>query len=250
MSTTADKQIIFRELHSAGCFVLPNPWDIGSARDLAKLGFPALATTSSGAAAVLGRADYELGLAEVLEHIGTIAQAVDLPINADFENGFADAPDKLANNVAAALETGIAGLSIEDRTRDALYPADLAVERIAAARTAVDAAGGGAVLVARTEAALFGMPAIGPIIDRMCAMAEAGADCLYAPGLENLVDIASLVRAVAPKPVNVLYRRGMNVAALADIGVRRVSLGGALASIARRAANDAARGLFERGTLE
>ena len=249
MTTTAEKRAVFRELHQAGCFVLPNPWDIGSAHDLAKLGFPALATTSSGAAAVLGRADYELGLGEVLDHIGMIAQAVDLPVNADFENGFADAPDMLASNVAAALETGIAGLSIEDRTGNTLYPFDLAVERIVATRSMIDEAGGDAILVARTEAALLGEVAIGPIIARLTAMAEAGADCLYAPGLVNMADIAALVRAVAPRPVNVLYRRGLRISELADIGVRRVSVGGTLAGIARRAANDAARQLLVDGCI-
>lgn len=250
MKTTAEKRKSFRDLHNSGCFLLPNPWDTGSGQDLKSIGFSALATTSSGAAAVFGRQDYELTLEEMLEHIGMIAQAVDLPINADFENGFADDPALLAANVLAALETGIAGLSIEDRTGDALYPFELAVERISAARAAIDGAGGDVILVARTEAALLGETAIEPIIARLSAMAGAGADCLYAPGVENLVDISALVRAVAPKPVNVLYRRGMNVAALADIDVRRVSLGGALACIARRAANDAARRLLERGTLE
>lgn len=249
MTTTAEKRAAFRELHRTGCFILPNPWDVGSARDLAELGYAALATTSSGAAAVVGRADYELGLAEVLDHIGTIAQAVDLPVNADFENGFADEPDMLANNVAVAVQTGIAGLSVEDRSGDTLYPFQQAVERIAAARGAIAGAGDDVVLVARTEAALMGETAIGPIIDRMCAMADAGADCLYAPGLVDMADIGGLVRAVAPIPVNVLYRRGMRVADLADLGVRRVSVGGMLAGIARRAANDAARGLLVDGCI-
>jgi len=242
----ADKRRAFRALHRDGCFILPNPWDIGSARVLEAAGFKALASTSSGAAAAVGRKDGELTRDEVLAHLRGLAAATDLPLNADFEGGFADDPEEVAANVALAVETGVAGLSIEDRTGRALYETRHAVERIAAARAAID--GEDVILVARTEGFLIGQTDVHAAIDRLVTMAQAGADCLYAPGMDDPAAIAALVRAVAPKAVNVLLRRGaITVPELADLGVRRVSTGGELAHIARRALEAAAQSLVEVG---
>jgi 2-methylisocitrate lyase-like PEP mutase family enzyme len=231
--TTAEKRAAFRSLHASGCFVLPNPWDIGSARMLQHLGFEALASTSSGYAWSTGRADYAVTRDDVLQHLTALSAAVDLPINADFESGFATEPEQLAANVALALQTGIAGLSIEDRDlREPaqLYDSALALERLRAARAAIDAAGGDAILVARTEGLLLDRSAVTPAIERLVAFAEAGADCLFAPGVTKPDDIAAMVRAIAPKPLNVLVLDStQTLAQLRELGVRRLSVGGALA---------------------
>jgi 2-methylisocitrate lyase-like PEP mutase family enzyme len=234
--TTQDKRSVFRALHASGCFVLPNPWDVGSARMLQHLGFSAVASTSAGFAWSAGRPDYAVTRTDVLDHLGTLCAAVDLPVNADFESGFARAPEAVADNVRLALETGIAGLSIEDRQVDGtpgLYDLALSTERIRAARQAIDQSGTGAILVARTEGLLQDPGALTPAIDKLVTFAAAGADCLYAPGVRDREHIATMVRAVAPKPVNVLMMRpGLSVAELAALGVRRISVGGALARVA------------------
>lgn len=225
------KRAAFRALHEQGCFVIPNPWDIGSARILQSLHFKALATTSSGMAWAAGRPDYGVSCDQVLEHISILANAVDIPLNADFEDGFAEAPDAMAANVARAVETGVAGLSIEDwvgTTGTPLYDFDLSVSRIKAARAVIDRAGSGVLLTARCELALAEKADLTEIIRRLQAYAAAGADCLYAPGLRNLDQIAAVVAAVAPKPVNVLTP-GFSLAEIAATGARRVSVGGSLA---------------------
>jgi len=232
--TAADKRSAFRHLHEAGCFVMPNPWDAGSAILLESLGFEALASTSAGFAWSLGRPDYAVNLDEVLDHLTALAGAVDLPVNADFENAFAHAPEDVAANVARAVETGIAGLSVEDSRRDAqapLYDFSQAVERVSAARTAIDASGSGVLLTARSEGFFVGRPDFDETLRRLVAYSDAGADCLYAPGLRDESQIAALVKAVAPKPVNVLTL-GLPVATLAELGVRRISVGGSLARAA------------------
>jgi 2-methylisocitrate lyase-like PEP mutase family enzyme len=240
MDITA-RRAAFRQLHESGCFVMPNPWDVGSARRLEKLGFKALASSSSAAGKALGRDDYQITLDECLDHLAMLVGATDLPVNADFENGFADAPTNVAANVTRAIATGIAGVSVEDQTGGALYPLDLAVERIAAARDAIDASGANVMLVARTEGRLWGLSTAQEAIDRLVAYAAAGADVLYAPGATDIDEIAAQVRAVAPKPVNVLIMNPtMRVADLAAVGVRRVSVGGALANAAWKAFDAAA----------
>jgi methylisocitrate lyase len=253
MKAIADRRRVFRELHASGCFVIPNPWDVGSARMLARLGFPALATTSSGFAWTLGRSDNHASLAEVLDHLRSVATGVDLPINADFEGGFAIAPAEVGDNVAAATATGIAGLSIEDSTRDAsapLFDFTLAVERVRAARSAIDASGTGVLLTGRSEGFIVGRPDLPETIRRLIAYAEAGADCLYAPGLRTMADIEAVVAAVAPKPVNVLVGGGpLTVAELARAGVRRISVGGALARAAWTGFLTAAREIAEEGSF-
>ena len=234
MQTIKNKRAAFRELHERGCFVIPNPWDAGSARLFQHMGFTALATTSTGYAWTTGRPDYALHLDDVLDHLNTICAAVDLPVNADFEFGFARGPEELAINVGKAIETGIAGLSIEDRDADGtLFDIAFAAERIRAARAAIDRSGEDVTLVARTENLLTDPTAIVPAIDKLVAFAEAGADCLYAPGVRDPGDIAAMVRAVAPKPINVVMSRpGLTLVELATLGVRRVSLGGAVARVA------------------
>jgi len=232
--TTAQKRDAFRQLHEAGCFVLPNPWDVGSARILEHLGFKALATTSAGMAWAMGRADGQVSLDEVLIHLSQLAHATTLPLNADFENGFADAPADVATNVALAVDTGVAGLSIEDysgRADEGLYPFDLAVARVAAAREAIDRTSSGVVLTARSEGFIRGAPDMDETLRRLNAFAAAGADCLYAPGLRDEAQIRTVVQTVAPKPVNLLSP-GLPVATAAGLGVRRISLGGALAGAA------------------
>lgn len=227
------RRAAFRALHNHGCFIIPNPWDVGSATRLAKLGFKALASSSSAAGKALGKNDYQITLDECLDHLTMLVGATDLPVNADFENGFADAPDDVAANVARAIATGIAGLSIEDQTGGALYPLDLAVARIKAARAAIDASGEDVMLIARTEGLLWKLSTPAEAIERLVAFADAGADCLYAPGVTDPDDIAAQVRAVAPKPLNVLImNETMRVADLAALGVRRVSVGGALSNAA------------------
>ncbi|GGC53929.1 isocitrate lyase/PEP mutase family protein [Chelatococcus reniformis] len=234
--STADKRAAFRALHAAGCFVLPNPWDVGSARMLQHLGFAALASSSSGFAWTAGRPDYAVTRADVLAHLTALCAAVDLPVNADFESGFATAPEGVAASVTLAVETGVAGLSIEDRDVDApaqIYDRSLAVERIRAARAAIDASGADVLLVARTEGLLRDPKAMAPAIDKLVAFAEAGADCLFAPGVRDKADIAAMVRAVAPKPLNVLVMGPeLGVDELAELGVRRISIGGGLARVA------------------
>jgi 2-methylisocitrate lyase-like PEP mutase family enzyme len=256
MSATArvdEKRAAFRDLHAAGCFVLPNPWDIGSARMLQHLGFSAIASSSSAFAWTGGRPDNTVGLADVLAHLEKLCAAVDLPVNADFESGFARAPEEVAANVRRAVATGVAGLSIEDRDSERpsdLYDLPLAIERIRATRDAIDATGANVVLVARTEGLLRDPQAVAPAIDRLVAFAGAGADCLYAPGVRDRGDIAAMVRAVAPKPVNVLVAGpGLSLAELAALGVRRVSVGGALARVAW-AAVVAAAGKLRAGSFE
>lgn len=234
--TAADKRAAFRALHQQGCFVLPNPWDVGSARMLQHLGFAALASTSSGYAWSTGRPDYAVTLTDVLQNLAALCEAVDLPVNADFESGFASDPEGVATNVGLAVKTGVAGLSIEDRDIAApfgLYDSAFAVERIRAARAAIDRSGEDVILVARTEGLLHDAGAITPAIDKLVAFAAAGADCLYAPGVRDKSHIAAMVRAVAPKPLNVLVMdTRWTVVELADLGVRRISTGGALARAA------------------
>ena len=243
----------FRRLHEAGCFVLPNPWDIGSARILVALGFKAVATTSAGLAWSLGRRDNEISVELSLSHLRTIAAAVEVPVNADFEDGFARDPLGVAANVWAAVETGIAGVSIEDSTGDQgapLYEFALAVERIHAARKAIDDSGTGVVLTGRSEGFIAGRPDLAETIRRLVAYAEAGADCLYAPGVRAMSDISAIVNAVAPKPVNVLVSTDFTtVAQLAEAGVRRISVGGALARAAWTGFLSAAREIATTGTF-
>ena len=200
-----DRRQVFRTLHESGCFVMPNPWDIGTARVLAQIGFPAIATTSAGLAWSLGQQDNCVSLTDTVRHLETIAQSVDVPVNADFESGFAIMPIDVAKNVSAAVTTGVAGLSIEDSSGDEanpLFDFELAVDRIRAARTAIDASGAGVILTARSEGFIVGRPALAQTIRRLTAYAEVGADCLYAPGIREKDDIVAVVRAVAPKPVN------------------------------------------------
>jgi len=253
MDHAADRCRVFRRLHQSGCFVIPNPWDLGSAHLLVRLGFPALATTSSGFAWSMGRPDNHVSLDEALGHFRSIARGVEVPVNADFEGGFAITPEDVGRNVAAATATGIAGLSIEDSTGDAsqpLFELNHAVERIAAARRAIDDSGTGVLLTARTEGFIVGRPDLAESIRRLTAYAEAGADCLYAPGLRTRADIVAVVKAVAPKPVNVLVGSDFaTVAELADLGVRRISVGGALARAAWTGFIQAAKEIAEKGTF-
>jgi 2-methylisocitrate lyase-like PEP mutase family enzyme len=253
MTHATDRCQVFRQLHQSGCFVIPNPWDVGSARVLAQLGFPALATTSSGFAWSVGRPDHQVSLEEALTHLRAIAQGVEVPVNADFEGGFATAPEKVGAHVAAATVTGIAGLSIEDSTGDVsnpLFELTLAVERIRAARGAIDDSGTGILLTGRSEGFIAGRPDLAETIRRLSAYAEAGADCLFAPGIRSKADIVAVVRAVAPKPVNVLVGGDFTtVADLAEMGVRRISVGGALARAAWTGFVQAAKEIAEKGTF-
>ena len=243
----------FRALHRSGCFVIPNPWDLGSARLLVQLGFPALATTSSGFAWSLGRPDNGVPLQEALAHFRTIAENVPVPVNGDFEGGFAVEPDEVQRNVAAAAATGVAGLSIEDSTGDSarpLFDFFLAVERIRAARRALDQIAPEIMLIGRSEGFIVGRPDLRETVRRLEAYAEAGADCLYAPGLKTRAEIEAVVQAVAPKPVNVLVGSELgSVAELAALGVRRISVGGALARASWGGFLEAAKELAERGTF-
>lgn len=243
----------FRALHESGCFVIPNPWDAGSARLLEQLGFPALATTSSGFAWSLGRSDNRITLGQALEHFRSLSAAVTVPINADFEGGFATEPEQVAANVARAAETGVAGLSIEDSTGDAANPLldlALAVERIHAARAALDQSGTGVMLVGRSEGFIVGRPDLDETIRRLVAYAEAGAECLYAPGIRTPEQVRAVVAAVAPRPVNLLVGSDFTtVAEAAALGVRRISVGGALARAAWGGFLAAAREIAERGTF-
>lgn len=249
--SAAEKRARYRELHRSGCFVLPNPWDVGSAVLLEHLGFKALATTSAGMAWALGRPDGGVSLDEALVHLSTLAHATDLPLNADFENAFADTAEEVAANVALAVDTGIAGLSVEDYAGSAeagLYDFDQAVARVAAARAAIDRSDSGVLLTARSEGFIRGRPDLPETIRRLTAFAEAGADCLYAPGLREEEQIRAVVAAAAPKPVNVLTP-GLSVAVLAGLGVRRISVGGSLASAAWGEFLRAAREIAGAGTF-
>ena len=253
MANATDRCREFHRLHQSGCFVIPNPWDLGSARLLAQLGFPALATTSSGFAWSLGRPDNHVSLEEALAHFRSIAHGVEVPVNADFEAGFAMEPDEVGTNVASATATGIAGLSIEDSTGDGSHPLfdfDLAVERIRAARRAIADSGTGVLLTGRSEGFIVGRPDLAETIRRLTAYAEAGADCLYAPGIGKMAEIQAVVEAVAPKPVNVLVGSDFTtVAELAAAGVRRISVGGALARAAWTGFLRAAKEIAEQGTF-
>ncbi|MFL5648205.1 MAG: oxaloacetate decarboxylase [Chloroflexota bacterium] len=253
MTAVDDRVAAFRALHESGCFVIPNPWDVGSARYLEMAGFKAVATTSSGFAWSLGKSDTTVTLEEALEHLRVIAGAVSIPVNADFEGGFAVEPEGVASNVARAVTTGIAGISIEDSSGDdaaPLFAFDLSVERIRAARTAIDASGTGILLTGRSEGFIAGRPDLGETVRRLTAYSEAGADCLYAPGLRSMSDISAVVSAVAPKPVNVLVGSDFTtVADLAAAGVRRISVGGALARAAWSGFIAAATEIAERGTF-
>ena len=251
----AEKRAAFRALHESGCFVIPNPWDVGSARYLQQLGFKALATSSAGFAFSRGLPDNAVRRDPMLAHIREIVQATDLPINADFEHGYAHHPESVAENVRLCIDTGVAGLSIEDSTgvmEAPLYGLEHSVARIAAARATINATGADVVLVARAECFLVGSPDLDEVIQRLTAYAEAGADCLYAPGLRTAEQIAAVVRAVAPKPVNVLIGSpmGLSVADVAALGVRRVSVGGALARAAWGGFIRAAHQLAEEGRFD
>jgi 2-methylisocitrate lyase-like PEP mutase family enzyme len=246
--TVAEKRAAFRALHASGCFVLPNPWDAGSARYLQTLGFQALATTSSGFAWSTGHADNTLPRAAILAHLRDIVEATDLPVNADFENGFGREPADVAESVRLAVETGVAGLSIEDSTGDpdaALFPLDVAVQRIGAARRAIDATGGDTLLIGRAENFFAGKPDLDDTIARLKAYAAAGADCLYAPGIQTREQIEAVVAAVAPKPVNLLIGSNstLTLQDVAALGVRRISVGGGLARAAWGGFMHAAQGL-------
>jgi methylisocitrate lyase len=253
MTDAKDRVRLFRRLHEAGCFVIPNPWDVGSARLLAGLGFPALATTSSAFAWSQGHRDGEPSIAETLAHFRTLAESVSIPVNGDFRDGFATEPEAVGANVARAVRTGIAGISIEDSTADATHPLfefPLAVARIRAARQAIDESGTGVLLTGRSEGFIAGRPDLPETIRRLVAYAEAGAECLYAPGIQSPEDIAAVVKAVAPHPVNALVHGDFTtVADMAAVGARRISVGGALARAAWTGFLEAAREIAERGTF-
>jgi 2-methylisocitrate lyase-like PEP mutase family enzyme len=253
MDTVTARRKSFRDLHASGCFVMPNPWDAGSARALEQLGFKALATTSAGFAWTLGRADNQITLDQALGHLRAVAAAVTVPVNADFEGGFAVEPHDVARNVKLAVGTGIAGLSIEDSTGDPahpLYEFELAVERVRAARAAIDESGTGVVLTGRSEGFVCGRPDIEETVRRLRAYADAGADCLYAPRIESLEHVAAIVAAVAPKPVNLLINAPfVTVSEAAALGVRRISVGGTLARAAWAGFLEAAREIAEAGTF-
>jgi 2-methylisocitrate lyase-like PEP mutase family enzyme len=252
MPTVAEKRRAFRALHERGCFVLPNPWDVGSARWLQHLGFEALATTSAGLAFARGIPDAALGREAVLAHLRELAAAVDVPLNADFQAGYGATPAEVAESVRLAVETGVAGLSIEDATGSAvapLFPFDDAVARVAAARRAIDAAGSDVLLTGRSEGFIVGRPDLDETLRRLRAYSAAGADVLYAPGLPRDA-IATAVAAVAPKSLNVLVASdAFTVAELAALGVRRVSVGSTLARVAFTAFARSADELRRAGTF-
>jgi 2-methylisocitrate lyase-like PEP mutase family enzyme len=253
--TIADKRRVFQQLHRSGCFVIPNPWDVGSARYLQSLGFKALATTSSGYAWSRGYSDGAVSRDMALAHLRDIVTAIDLPVNADFESGFARNAAGVAESVRLAVETGVAGLSIEDSTGDAakpLYEVSEAVERMRAARRAIDKAGGDTLLVGRAECFLVGRPDLDETIARLKAYADAGADCLYAPGIRSREQISAVVAAVAPKPVNLLVgsTSELTMPQIAELGVRRVSVGGALARSAWGGFMPAAKLIAEQGKFD
>jgi 2-methylisocitrate lyase-like PEP mutase family enzyme len=253
MTSIAERRQIFRELHQAGSFVIPNPWDVGSSKYLARLGFKALATTSAGFAFSRGMADGAVGLDLMLAHVREIVEATELPVNADFENGYADDPEGVAKNVRRCVETGVAGVSIEDnsgRGDQPLYELELAVDRIRAAKEAIGDSG--VMLVGRAECFLVGRDDIDEVIRRLTAYANAGADCLYAPGIAERDHISAIVNAVAPKPVNVLISGlgGLTIRDAEELGVRRVSVGGALARAAWGGFIRAAKDLAEKGRFD
>jgi 2-methylisocitrate lyase-like PEP mutase family enzyme len=253
--SVADKRRAFQELHRSGCFVIPNPWDVGSALYLQSLGFRALATTSSGFAWSRARPDGAMSRESVLAHLHEMVAATDVPVNADFESGFADDPVGVAHSVRLAIETGVAGLSIEDSTGDRdqpLHSIETAVERLRAARQAIDKAGGDVMLIGRAECFLVGRPDLDETITRLRAYAGAGADCLYAPGLHTRDQIATVVAAVAPKPFNLLVGSAseLTMGDIAELGVRRVSVGGALARVAWGGFMHAASQLAEHGRFD
>jgi 2-methylisocitrate lyase-like PEP mutase family enzyme len=240
MTSTADKRKAFRKLHESGCFVIPNPWNPGSARYLEGLGFKALASTSSGYAHSQGFADGALTRDQVLTHFREISASTQIPVNADFENGFAHKPDEVAANVKLCIDTGVAGLSIEDYSNDdanPIYDFDLAVARVKAARAAIDQAGGDVLLTGRAEGFLHGRPDLDDAIKRLKAFCDVGADCLYVPGIRTREQIVAVVKAVTPKPVNLLNHTtlGFTVQDIAGMGVRRISVGGTLARVAMHA---------------
>ena len=251
--TTADKRATFRKMHDTGCFIIPNPFDVGSARALQHLGFKALASTSAGFAWTIAKADNRVTLDEVCDHLTAICAAVDVPVNADFEGGFAHEPEKVGANVARAVKTGVAGLSIEDSTGDAatpLYDRALAIARIKSARAAIDADHSGVLLTGRCEGFLVGQADLDMVIDRLKAYSDAGADCLYAPGIKTREQIAAVVKAVHPKPVNLLIgASGLSVAEAGDLGIRRISVGGSLARTAWAGFMTAAREIADKGTF-
>jgi 2-methylisocitrate lyase-like PEP mutase family enzyme len=253
MGVHDDRVAEFRRLHSSGCFVMPNPWDVGSALALEQMGFKALATTSAGFAWTLGRPDTQATLDEVLEHLRRIVEAVSVPVNADFEGGYAVDPAQVAANVKLATTTGIAGLSVEDSSGDEddpLLELDLAVERVRAARRAIDESGTGVVLTGRSEGFVCGRPDIDETIRRLRAYAEAGADCLYAPRIDKPEHVTAIVAAVAPKPVNLLINAPFTtVPEAAGRGVRRISVGGTLARTAWGGFLQAAREIADDGTF-
>jgi len=253
--STADKRRTFRKLHEADCFVIPNPWSVGSARYLQGLGFKALATTSSGHAHSEGLPNGGQTIDDVLAHYAELAAATDVPLNADFENGFADDPDEVAANVTRCIATGVAGLSVEDSPNNAttpLYDSDLALKRVKAARAAIDKAGGDVVFTARTEGFIRGRPDLEEAIRRLKAFADAGADCLYSPGIKTREQIEATVKAVAPKPVNFLNSGsfGFTVSDIAAMGARRISVGGSLARVAMHAFIKTARQIAEEGKFD
>jgi 2-methylisocitrate lyase-like PEP mutase family enzyme len=255
MPTIAEKRRAFRALHARGCFVIPNPWDVGTARYLQHLGFKAIATTSSGAAWSLGLPDTAVGRDAMLAHIAAIVAASDLPVNADFESGYASSPHEVGESVRMCVDAGVAGLSIEDSTGDAnnpLFALEDAVARIRAARSAIDARDPQVMLVGRAECFLVGRTDLDETVGRLKAYAAAGADCLYAPGIRTREQIAKVVEAVAPKPVNVLIggALGFTVNDLAELGVRRISVGGALARAAWGGFIRGARVIAEAGTFD
>ena len=252
--SVADKRRAFRQLHESGCFVIPNPWDVGSALYLQSLGFKALATTSSGFAWSIGHSDGQISRDAALAHLHSMVAATDVPVNADFENGFATNAAGVGESVTLALRCGVAGISIEDSTgvpQRPLFEFDEAIARMRAARRAVDSAGGDALLVGRAECYLVGRPVLAETVERLKAYAAAGADCLYAPGLRTREDIAAVVKAVAPKPFNLLvgWPSELTVNEIEALGVRRVSVGGALARCAWGGFIRAARSLAAEGTF-
>ena len=253
MLPTADKRATFKKLHESGCFIIPNPFDVGSAVALQHLGFKALASTSAGFAWTIAKADNRVTVDDVCNHLTAVCAAVDIPVNADYEGGFAVEPDKVAVNVARGVKTGVAGLSIEDSTGDAanpLYEHKLAVERIKAARKAIDADNSGVLLTGRCEAFLWGKQDIKLVIERLQAYSDAGADVLYSPGIKTKEDITAVVKAVAPKPVNLLIGGpGLSLQEVADLGVRRISVGGSLARMAWVGFMKAAKEMAEKGTF-
>jgi 2-methylisocitrate lyase-like PEP mutase family enzyme len=255
MPTIADKRRAFRKLHEAGCFVIPNPWDIGSARYLQRLGFKALATTSAGFAFTRALPDGGVPRDMMLAHIREIVEATELPVNADFEAGYARDPAGVAESVRLGVETGVAGLSIEDATGEReqpLYDLDTALARMRAARAAIDKAGGDVMLVGRCECFLVGRPDIAETVARLKAYRGAGADCLYAPGIRTREEVAAVVEAAAPKPVNVIRSSaaGLTVAELAALGVRRISVGSAFARAAWGAFMKAAQEILANGRFD